>query len=108
MNLLKKFICHMGLVSSNNLICIWGMSNDYNKYSFNNINSGKYSVKITYTIPHLNVNIYYLNIAIRNSITVETYTKLYTDYNINIVSNRYKIERSIVYSKEYVEIKKCQ
>lgn len=101
---IEEIFFSYGIVSENNLNCLWGISNDYDKNQFRNLQPGKYAVKVCYSEPHLNVGNYFVNIAIRNAVTFETYYKTYTDYNFSVVSDGKEIERGIVYSQERIEI----
>jgi len=76
--------------------CIWVMSNDNNKKSFNNLGCGRYRLLLKINNHHLIPGIYIPNIAIRDSTSGETYERLLPENSFKVKSNGVTLERGIV------------
>lgn len=87
--------------------CIWIVSNDDNKVKFENINKGFYRVLVNIDKHNLNTGIYILTIAIRNSITNETYQRFSSEYAFKVSSDT-NLERGIVNVNEKWHLEKIK
>jgi len=97
---LKEIYFVVSVLDEKNNPCIWMMSNENNKARFKDVKSGEYVLDVNIPDHHLRPNVYYINYAIRNQITGETYQKVYTDMAFRIVSDGNHLERGVIAVEE--------
>ena len=83
--------------------CLWVKSNDNDRFLFKNIKSGKYRSMVTFKKHHLASGVYFINYAIRNGETGETYDHGFTDVSFAVKSNKH-FERGIVFADDHWEL----
>lgn len=81
-------------------------SNDNNKYKFQNLQPGKYRIKLLIKDPHLTPGVYTPNISFRNDVTFETYNKIYTKIPIKISSDGVILDRGVVMVEDIWSLEK--
>jgi len=83
--------------------CLWAKSNDSGKYTFKNIKPGNYRVIAKFNNHHLGPGVYFVNYAIRNGDTGETYDHGFTEISFAIKSDKH-FERGIVLAEDQWEL----
>ena len=81
-----------------NVDCIWIKSNDYSRYSFKNLKTGKYRVLVIIPEHHLGPGVYFLNIAARSAISNEEFFHARTNVAFSVKSINH-LERGIILSE---------
>lgn len=101
---IKSLFFSLGILNEANEPCIWVMSNDNKKVTFENIEQGNYRLIVKIPEHHLIPKIYYPTIAIRNETTGETYERILSNAPFRIVSDGKVMERGIVAVNEKWEL----
>ena len=81
-----------------NIDCLWVNSNHNKEYEFKDVKKGEYRVVVSFREHHLGPGVYYINYAIRNGITGETYDHGFTNLSFSVKSDRH-LETGIVLSE---------
>lgn len=85
--------------------CLWVRSNDSNRFTFKDISPGRYRVTVSFKEHHLAPGVYFINYAVRNGETGETYDHGFTDLSFAVKSDRY-FERGIILAEDIWELHK--
>lgn len=96
----------VGILNEEYKPCIWVMSNDIDKKIYEEIKPGKYSLKVEIDEPHLAPGVYIPNIAIRNSLTAETYERILPNKSFRVLSDGKTFERGFIYVREKWNLEK--
>ncbi len=81
--------------------CIILKSNNYNKVRFPPIKKGNYRLQIEIPEHHLVPNVYRPQLSIRNSITGETYERIWPNLSFRVSTDGNTLERGIIAVKEH-------
>jgi lipopolysaccharide transport system ATP-binding protein len=103
---LEELYFSLAVVDEKNINCIWIVSNDNYKKRFENLKQDKYRLLVEIKNHHLIPNVYYLNIAIRNNKTGETYERSFTNSSFRVLSDGSYLERGIIAIEEEWKLEK--
>ena len=101
---IEELYFSVGVLDDKRNNCIWVVSNDNNKSSFKNIKSGKHKLVVYIPEHHLAPGVYTPNLAVRNSVTGETYERILPDYSFRVVSDGVRLERGVISVNETWEL----